>query len=94
MLKGLQAKLYLLGAAVMAVLATWARMKFLKAKADKATIKANLLEATILSERVKKRIIKEQKKKEFTRRDELLKELKKSDEDFKGIDNLTNSNKR
>ena len=93
MFKGLQAKLYYIGAAVMAALATWARMEYLKKKADKAIIKANLLEATILAEYVKKRVIKEQKKKEFTRRDELFKELKKNDEDFKGIDNLTHSNK-
>ena len=93
MFKGIQSKLYMVGAALMAFLAVWARMKFLKSKVNKLEIKSHMLEATVLAERTKKRIIKERKKREFTRRDELYKELKKNDEDFKGIDNLSNSNK-
>ena len=94
MLKGLQAKLALVGAAILAALAAWGRMRWLKEKASRAEVASKRMEATLLAERVKKEVIKEEKKKEYSRRAVLLKELKKDDKDFKGLDNLSDSNKR
>lgn len=88
----LQTKLYTAGAFALAVLAFFVRLRFVTAQRDRAQIEADTLKAALHVQVVRKKIIKDISKEEYDRRVILLKELKKDDKDFKGIDNLTNSN--
>ena len=88
-----KAKLYLVGAVLLAVAAAVLRMQVLKNQRDKARVKAGTLTATVHAVRTKEKIIKEQELLNSRRRVELVKQLKKEGEDFEGVDNLTDSNK-
>ncbi len=81
MLSGLLLKtkknLVAIGAFLLAVLAFFARLQFLKNAREKAERKADTLRATVHAERVKRDIIKEEEGKLLSRRSELIKEIKK-----------------
>ena len=97
-LLAVKGKLAGIGAAIMAVLAFFVRLQMVKNQRDKARDKADVLGASVHAERVKKMIIKEERKKGVSRRDTIKKKVKEleegdvKDEDFEGIDNLTDSN--
>ena len=92
---------YVVGAAILAVLAVVGRIEWLKKSRDKAREKGMILQAGINAEKIKKRVIKEEESKRFSRREKIKQEIEKkkrideegSDEKFEGIDNLTDSNK-
>lgn len=66
---------------------------YFKNKAERAARQRDTLKATVNAERVRKRIEKEKKQELSRRESEIKKEVKKKDEqDFKGVDNLTDSN--
>jgi hypothetical protein len=88
----LSKNLYVIGTAVLGVLAVVLRMQSLKKGRDRARDRAEILEATIHAERVKKQIIKEKEEEARSRRADLIKELNKEGEEFEGVDNLTDSN--
>jgi hypothetical protein len=88
----LKAKGMMIGGIVLAALAFFVRLKIVTAQRDKAQAKADSLGAALHVEHVRKKIIKEIGKEEVLRREDLLKEIKKDDKDYKGIDSLTNSN--
>jgi uncharacterized membrane protein YebE (DUF533 family) len=91
MLSQLKAWIYAAGAALIGGLAAWGLWN--KKKAEKFEAKASTLEATVHAERVTKKVIKEKKKEQSSRRERIKEEVeKKDDKDFKGIDNLTDSN--
>jgi hypothetical protein len=91
-LLGLRAKLAALGAALLAVLFFFLRMQSLKNQRDRAREERDVLKARSHVSRVQKKIKREEKAKLSSRRAEIIKELDKSVEDFKGLDNLTDSN--
>jgi hypothetical protein len=82
--------LYGIGAALLAALAFFA--KTFKTQRDNAREKVDILKTSAHAERVKKEVIKEEEKKIVSRRADLIKELEKEGEDFKGLDNLNNPN--
>lgn len=88
----LKAKLAALGAALLAVLYFFIRFQSVKNQRDVAVIKADTLAARAKQEEVKKKIRKEKEENVVSHRVELLKDLEKSDEEFKGSSNLSNSN--
>jgi len=94
MLSGLILKinknLWVIGGAILTVLAFFARLQYLKGARDRALVKADTMKATVHAERVKREAIKEQEKIYRRRRVEIKEELKKKGEDFEGVDNLTN----
>ena len=84
--------LYVIGAALAGLAYAVLRILALKRAKNKAEDQVDILKTTIHAERVKKEIIKEEEKKRVSRRADLLKELEKEGEDFKGLDNLNNPN--
>jgi hypothetical protein len=84
--------LYVIGAALAGLAYFVIRILTLKKARDRAEDKVDILKTTIHAERVKKEIIKEEEKKRVSRRADLLNELEKDGEDFKGLDNLNNPN--
>ncbi len=92
MLGGLQAKLYAFGAAVLGVLFLMLRIEALKNKNERLTTVAETLKARQHVEKQQKKIKREEEKKLVSRKAELIKELEKEGDEFKGVDNLTNSN--
>lgn len=92
-------KLY--GVAALGVLLTVLAVfsKTMKGQRDRARRDVEHLKTTIHTERVKKKIVKEEEVKEFSRRAELLNQIKEKEKkedgkenNFTGIDNLTDSN--
>jgi uncharacterized protein (DUF3084 family) len=88
----LRSKAAILGAGLLAILAFFLRLNFLKNARDRAEIESDTLRATVHAERTRKKIIKEEEKERVSRRDTIKKELEKKGEEFEGVDNLTNSN--
>ena len=96
MLSGLILKinknLWVIGGAILTVLAFFARLQYLKGARDRALVKADTMKATVHAERVKREAIKQQELLNSRRRVKLIKDIKKEGEDFEGVDNLTDSN--
>ena len=83
--------LYAIGAAVLAALGLTS--VYFKKKADKVSVERDTLRATVAAEKVRKMIEKTEKKALGESERKIKKEIeKKDDKDFKGIDNLTDSN--
>ena len=91
-LTGLQAKLAALGAALLVVLSFFVRLQAVKNQRDKAVQQRDVLKARHHVSRTQKKIKREEEKKLVSRRAEIVKELEKDADSFKGVDNLTNSN--
>jgi C4-dicarboxylate-specific signal transduction histidine kinase len=91
-LLGLRAKLAALGAALLAVLFFFLRMQSLKNQRDRAREERDVLKARSHVARVQKKIKREEEKRLVSRKADLVKELEKEGDDFKGVDNLTDSN--
>lgn len=89
---GLQAKLAAAGAIALAVLAVFVRLKVVTHQRDKAVVVAETLKARVHVQKVQKKIAKKEKEKLVSRRADIIKEIKKKDEDFTGLDNLNNPN--
>ncbi len=89
---GLQAKLVAFGAALLGVLAMFVRMQALKNKAEKATQIAETLKSRAKQAANQKKIKREEEKKLLQEKKEILEEISKPEEEFEGIDNLTDSN--
>lgn len=77
--------------AVLLALLTF-RMKMLKSSLEQAREDNLILNASANAHRKKEEVIKEEEKKQVSRRADLVKELEKEGEDFKGLDNLNNPN--
>ncbi len=98
---GIQAKLVGAGFVLLTIIGFLTRLKFVTAARDRAEVKADTLKATVHAERVKNQIIKEEREKQVSRRADLVNQIKEkkkeehgdADADFKGIDNLTDSDK-
>ena len=94
----LKSKLVGLGAAILVVLAFFVRLQTVKNQRDKAKVKADTLEASAHAERVKKKITREEEREGVSRRETIRKKVKElekgdvKDEDFEGVDNLTDPN--
>lgn len=91
-LVGLQAKAAALGAAVLVILGFLLRLKIVTAQRDKAQVVAETLKARHHVQKVQKKIKREEEKKLVSRKADIIKQLEKPDEEFNGVDNLTNSN--
>ena len=89
---GLKVKLAAAGAAVLAFLAMWVRLKAVQNQRDKAESTANILIARHVVAKEQKKIKREEEKKLVSRRAEIIKEIKKPKEEFDGLDNLSDSN--
>ena len=92
-LLNLKAKLIAAGAALLAILAAFFRIKMLKDQRDKAKQTAEALKnrnQLLVEER---KIIKEKEKEVASTEATLKQEEKKVDEEFKGASNLSNSSK-
>lgn len=92
MFVGLQAKLYTLGAAILAFLAFFVRFQAVKNQRDRAVMERDVLKVRHNVIKVQKKIAREEKKRLVSRKADIVKELSKKKEDFKGIDNLSDSN--
>ena len=80
-----------IGAALVGALMLW--VKLLRKQRDEARRSRDILIAGRRSSRIKDRIIKEEKEKTISRTAKLVREIKeKKGEEYKGADNLTNSN--
>ncbi len=88
MFAGLQAKLAIVGTALVGLAALILRLNYLKSQNKRLKVVRDTLVARQKAEATKKRIVKEEKKKVISRRAEIIKELKKSDEEFTGIKSL------
>ncbi len=63
-----------------------------KKQRDQAVLERDIAKATTNANRVKARIEREEKAKQVSRRAEIVKEARKTNEEFKGSSNLTDSN--
>lgn len=79
-----------IAAALIGVLAGYAGVQ--KHRAGKFKDKAETLKATVNAERVRKEIEKKERDTLSLKEREIEEKVKKKDENFTGIDNLTNSN--
>lgn len=82
------------GAALLSFLALYLKLQYVESKRDKAEVRVETLKAQLHSERMRKKIIKESKEKYVSRTAEIAAQLEKKDEEFTGIDVLTNPNDR
>jgi len=89
---GLQAKLMALGAALLAVLAFFTRLQVVKNQRDKAQQQRDVLKARHHVAVVQKKIKRKNEKELSKKKVEIRKEISKPKEEFKGVDNLTDSN--
>ena len=78
------------GAVLLALLTL--RMKMLKSSLERAREDNMILNASMTAHRKKEEVIKEEEVKRVSRRADLLKELEKEGEDFKGLDSFNNPN--
>jgi len=92
-LVGLQAKAAAFGAAAFVVLAFLLRLKIVTAQRDRAKVVAETLKARHHVVKVQEKIKREEEKKLISRKADIIKQLEKPDEEFDGVDNLTDSNK-
>ena len=90
----LKAKLIALGAAILSGLAFFVRFQSVKNQRDKARLRAEIAEAQVHQQKIRNRIIKEGKEKYVSRRVEIMRELEKEEEEFKGIPSLTDPNSK
>ena len=82
-----------IGAALVAALMLWA--KTLQRQRDVARRARDVLLAGRTATRIKDKVIKEEEEKTVSRRAQLVREIKESnDEEFKGVDVLSNPNDR
>lgn len=88
MLAGLQAKLAIVGTALVGLAALILRMNYLKNQNKRLKVVRDTLVARQKAEATKKRLIKEEKKILVSREVDIINELKKSDEEFTGIKSL------
>jgi hypothetical protein len=91
-LVGLQAKAAAIGAAVLVVLGFLLRLKMVTHQRDKAKVVAETLKARHHVAVVQKKIKREEEKKLLKELSSIEKEIEKDDDEFQGVDNLTNSN--
>ena len=89
---GIQAKLAVAGAFALAVLAVVTRLKVLKHQRDRARGTAAILTARAIVQKTNQKIKREEEGQLLKELASIEKELEK-DEDFQGVDNLTDSNK-
>lgn len=88
----LTAKLYAIGAGLLALGALILRLQVLKNQRDKARVMADTLKVRHHTIQVQKVLKRKEEKKLLSHRAEIVKELSKEKEDFTGIDSLTDSN--
>lgn len=91
-LLGLKAKLAAAGAAVLAFLALWVRMKSLENQRDRAEQVSETLKARHHVQKSQEKIKREEEEKRVSLRADIIEEISKDEKDFKGLDNLTDSN--
>jgi thymidine kinase len=89
---GLKAKLAVAGTALLSFLFLFLRMKSLENQRDKAVVVSETLTARHHVQKTQKKIKREEEKKLVSRRAEIIKEIEKPEEEFDGIDNLTDAN--
>lgn len=95
MILGLKSKLYTAGAAIMAALAFFVRLQYLKNSNEKLQRKADTLEARVIQDKIIKKREQEVKGEFRSRSAALAKELEKKDdkpEEFEGLHNLNKPN--
>lgn len=85
---GLKAKLAAFGLFIVSLSALILRVKFLKNKAERLERTADTLKARHAAEQTKKRMIKKEKERLVSRRADIVKEIKKDDEEFTGVSTL------
>ena len=85
-------KLMALGAGLLTVLAFFVRLKVVTAQRDKAKQDVETLKVAVHVEKVRKKESLERTEKLYSHRVEIMKEVEKNDKDFKGLDNLSDSN--
>ena len=90
-LLGLKAKLAGLGALLLVVLGFFVRLKIVTAQRDSAVINAEVLKRRVIQHKQSQKIIRDEAVKLHSRTASIAKEIEKEDEDFEGIDSLTNS---
>lgn len=88
----LKSKAYAIGAALLAIIAFFARFQMVKNQRDKAKEQADIVKTQLHVEKVKKEIERKEKKKLSSQEESIKEEVKKKDEDFTGLDNLNNPN--
>jgi hypothetical protein len=81
------------GAALLSFLALWVKLQYVENKREVAERKADTLKAQLHQAKVRKKILKEQKEKFVSRTAEIAAQLEKEDEDFTGVDVLSDPNK-
>ena len=81
-----------LGAALLVILGFLLRLKMVTNQRDKAKVVAETLKARHHVAIVQKKIKREEEKKLYSRKAAIKREIEKDEPDFKGIDNLSNSN--
>lgn len=92
-LVGLQAKLAVLGAALLSFFALWVRLQIVTRSRDRAVVVAETLTARHHTIKIQQKIKREEKKKLVSLKADIREEIDKSEEDFKGLDNLNKPNK-
>jgi thymidine kinase len=85
-------KLAAVGAALLSIAALLLRLKIVKYQRDKAEVVAETLKARLHQQKVQKKIAKEEKEKLVSRTADLVNELNKPKEEFKGVDNFNKPN--
>lgn len=80
------------GAALLSFFALWVKLQYVENKRDIAERKAETLKAQLHQRDTRRKIIKEQETEFVSRTAQLAKELEKDDEDFTGVDVLSNPN--
>ena len=88
----IQAKLAALGAVALSIFYFIVRIQMLKNQRDKAEVVAETLKARHHVAVTQSKIKRKNKKELVSRKADIVKELEKSKEEFKGLDNLKNSN--
>ena len=88
----LQAKLAALGAVALSIFYFVVRIQMLKNQRDKAVTVSETLKARHHVVVTQSKIKREKKKELVSRKADIVKEINKAKEEFKGLDNLTNSN--
>jgi len=89
---GIQTKLAAFGAAILSFLVLYIKLQTVKNQRDRAEVVAETLKARHHVQRVQQKIKREEKKKLVSHKADIIEEIEKADEDFKGLDNLSNPN--
>lgn len=92
MFVGLQAKLYSIGAALLAGLAFFVRFQAVKNQRDKAVMERDVLKARSHVAIQQKKIKRKEEERLVSHSADIVKELNKKKEEWKGIDNLKDPN--